>query len=703
MNINEYRDYLINECIASAKNNETTADDEFITYITELFEQNEEVLNLNKSYFEMIGKGNRKIQIDGWGYDEADQSFILFYSKFDTSPELSNLLNSDIEKYIKCLEAFIENSINNYIQENVEFSSEGRGIASTLRLYYFNNTISKFKFYIITNNPLSKYAKAPTKEKILDKDVKIEIWDLERIYRSDINNQQKEDISIDCTEYVKGGLKCIKAFEEENEEYIAYLAVIPGTMLADLYDKYGSSLLEGNVRSFLSATSKVNKGIKNTIENQPTYFFTYNNGIATTAKSVTLSNDGNAIDNIVNLQIINGGQTTASIFFTKYNDKNNIVDLTKVFIPMKLTVVKKDDKYAEIIEKISRYSNTQNKVSDADFFSNSKFHTEFKKYSESIFTPIVKGQLHSTKWFYERARGSYKQEQLKMSKSEQNKFKSLYPKDQLITKTDLAKYYNCYLCLPYIVSKGAQYNMKNFAEYYEKYLKNNINEKFYKDCISLAILFRQTDKLLQKQSWFPKGSGYKANIVAYSISKLFDSIQNKYAGKKSLDFEKIWNEQSLYPELAEYMMIICHNVEASLTSKDRGIVNVTEWAKKEDCWKKIQALDINIPLDLEITLTSLENENEKKANAKKQKRFNDNMDNYVKVVKLGSDFWAKVAKDCIAKKIPINVIQQNDLKIAVNMSNGKRIPNSFEAKRLMQFLNFALDNGLTIDVDLDNI
>lgn len=164
------------------------------------------------------------------------------------------------------------------------------------------------------------------------------------------------------------------------------------------------------------------------------------------------------------------------------------------------------------------------------YFQIVKFHTEFKKYSESIFTPIVKGQLHSTKWFYERAKGSYKQEQLKMNK----------------------------------------------VNYYEKHLKNNVNEKFYKDCISLAILFRQTDKLLQKQSWFSKDSGYKANIVAYSISKLFDSIQNKYAGKKSLDFEKIWNEQSLYPKLAEYMMIICHNVEASLTSKDRGIVNVTE-------------------------------------------------------------------------------------------------------------------------------
>ena len=216
-------------------------------------------------------------------------------------------------------------------------------------------------------------------------------------------------------------------------------------------------------------------------------------------------------------------------------------------------------------------------------------------------------------------------------------------------------------------------------------------------------MFKQTDKILQKQPWFPKGSGYKANIVAYSVSRLFDGIQSKYAGKKVLDLDRIWNEQSLYSELVEFMMILCRNVEMSLTSNDRGMVNVTEWAKKEDCWKRIQSLDIDIPLDFELTLISKEEDTEKKISAKKQKRFNDTMDTYVKVVKLGSQFWAKVARDCSAKKIPINPIQHSDLRIAVNMDNGKRIPNSFESKRLMQFLNYAIDNGLVIDVDLDNI
>ncbi len=364
---------------------------------------------------------------------------------------------------------------------------------------------------------------------------------------------------------------------------------------------------------------------------------------------------------------------------------------------MKLTVVKKEDKYAGIIEKISRYSNTQNKVSDADFFSNSKFHTEFKKYSEKIFTPVVQGQLHSTKWFYERARGSYKQEQMKMTKAEQTKFKALYPKEQLITKTDLAKYYNCYLCLPHFVSKGAQLNMKRFAEYYEKNLKDKINEKFYTDCIAFAILFRQTDKMLQKQDWFPKGSGYKANIVAYAISKLFDDINSTFAGKKVLDLDRIWKEQKIYPELMNFLMLLCREAENLLTSNDREMANVTEWAKRENCWKKFQQQVIEIPLDLELSLIDLKEQKGKEWSAQKEKKIDESVNAQIKVVEYGDEFWSKVARKCVEKKISINPIQAADLKMAVNMSSTGKVPNSFQSKRLLQFLNKAIDEGLDIN------
>lgn len=704
MDLKEYKEYLTNECVATAESSGTTPDEEFINYMIDLFNNNQEALELNVCYFEMTGPRQRKIQIDGWGYDEADNTFILFTSYFDRLGNIQTITNTDIDGMLRKMEAFIENSDNGYIEENAEFSSEGRSTAATLHRHLKNNEVTKFKFYIISNIPLSNAVKKASKENILDKEVQIEIWDLERIFNSDTNNQQKEDISINVEDYVLGGLKCIQAFEEENDEYTAYLAVIPGTMLAKLYEQYGSLLLEGNVRSFLSMTGKVNSGIRKTIEKQPTYFFTYNNGIATTAKNVVVEND--RIKNITNLQIINGGQTTASIFFTKFNDKNNLIDLSKVFVPMKLTVVKNEDKYSDVIEKISRFSNTQNKVSDADFFSNSKFHVEFKSYADKIFAPVVKGQLHNTKWFYERARGSYKQEQMKMTLSERNKFKALYPKEQLITKTDLAKYYNCYLRLPHIVSRGAQKNMKYFAEYYEKYLApkkagqvdtaSKVDEKFFKDCISLAIIFRRTDHLLQKQEWFPKGSGYKANIVAYAMAKLFDVIQEKYSSKLSLDLKRIWDEQDLYPELADFMMQLCSLCFDKLTDKNRGLLNVTEWAKKEECWLDIKRTDIKIPLNFEITLVSDFEVKEQKKTAKVEKKISNDVNAQMEVVNKGPDFWQKVLNKCSEKRIYINSVQEQDLKVAITMYQ-KRPPNSFESKRLLKFLEYVQEEGIDLD------
>ena len=707
MDLKEYKEYLTNECVATAESSSTTPDEEFINYMIDLFNNNQEALELNACYFEMTGPRQRKIQIDGWGYDEADNTFILFTSYFDRSGTIQTITNTDIDGMLRKMEAFIENSANGYIEENAEFSSEGRATAATLHRHLKNNEVTKFKFYIISNVPLSSAVKKASKENILEKEVQIEIWDLERIFNSDTNNQQKEDISINVEDYVPGGLKCIQAFEEENDEYTAYLAVIPGTMLAKLYEQYGSLLLEGNVRSFLSMTGKVNKGIRNTIENQPTYFFTYNNGIATTAKSVTVV--GDRIKNITNLQIINGGQTTASIFFTKFNDRNNLVDLSKVFVPMKLTVVKNENNYSSVIEKISRFSNTQNKVSDADFFSNSKFHVEFKSYADKIFAPVVKGQLHNTKWFYERARGSYKQEQMKMTAAERNKFKALYPKNQLITKTDLAKYYVCYLMRPDVVSRGAQYCMKFFADYYEKYLApkscgqidtaSKVDEKFFKDCIALAIIFRNTDKLLQKQDWFPKGSGYKANIVAYAMAKMFSSIQEKFSGKKSVDFNKIWNEQGLYPEMESFMMSLCRLVLQNLTDEKRGLVNVTEWAKKENCWQEVKKLDVKIPLAFEVTLASLEELQQQQREAKADKKIANDINAQIYVVEKGPEFWQRVLEKCNEKRIKITLVQEQDLRVAITMYQ-RRPPNSFESKRLMKFLKSIQEEE---GIDLETI
>ena len=269
--------------------------------------------------------------------------------------------------------------------------------------------------------------------------------------------------------------------ESSQECYTSYLAVINGKLLADMYIKYGSRLLEGNVRSFLSVRGKINKGIRNTIRDHPELFFAYNNGIVVTATDIEVKNTstGLKIKKFTNLQVINGGQTTASIANAVLQD-NAEDKVNCINVPMKLTVVNAQ-RANEMIPNIARYANSQNKVDESDFFSNSPFHVRIEELSRKVYAPPANGIPYETIWFYERAKGQYTQEQMKLTKSEKRNYIKLRPKKQVIKKIDLAKYLMSYNQLPHIVSKGNQYNMRVFADKIEKIWKkdNTISIKLY--------------------------------------------------------------------------------------------------------------------------------------------------------------------------------------------------------------------------------
>ena len=102
-------------------------------------------------------------------------------------------------------------------------------------------------------------------------------------------------------------------------------------------------------------------------------FFSYNNGLTATAEiEVSQETDSTkSIKSIKNLQIVNGGQTTASVHYSKFKFD---ADLSRVFVQMKLSVV--DPELLETIVPIAEYANTQNKVNAADFFANHPFHRQ---------------------------------------------------------------------------------------------------------------------------------------------------------------------------------------------------------------------------------------------------------------------------------------------------------------------------------------
>ena len=84
-------------------------------------------------------------------------------------------------------------------------------------------------------------------------------------------------------------------------------------------------------------------------------FFAYNNGITATAESVKTKKTptGLIITHLKNLQIVNGGQTTASIYAASKTSTNS---LENVFVQMKLSLVE-PEKALEVVPKISEFAN----------------------------------------------------------------------------------------------------------------------------------------------------------------------------------------------------------------------------------------------------------------------------------------------------------------------------------------------------------
>ncbi|MBB6631911.1 AIPR family protein [Clostridium algidicarnis] len=690
MKLADYMQIIMEDIRLASNVNISDLSSEFIKYITNYLIEAEEFDDFTETYFESVGKRGKKIQIDGYTFDEVDKSCIILISDFSNNDEILTLTNTEIEKLYSKMEAFVENSTSGYIRTQCEASSEGYNFSNMLESRI--NEISKFRFYIISNKIISDRVKHIKRKDIDGKAVEINIWDISRIYNLANANVQKESIEINLEEYIPGGLNCILAVDCVNEQYKSYLAAIPGRVLAELYLEHGSRLLEGNVRSFLSVRGKVNKQIRSTILNKPEMFFAYNNGIATTATEITceMSEKGLVIKNLKGLQIINGGQTTASIANALLQDK---CDIDNIIVPMKLSIVD-SNKAEEIIPIISRCANSQNKVDEADFFSNHPYHIRIEEYSRKIFARAVNGNQYQTIWFYERARGQHTQEQMKLTKGESKKFLLRNPKNQVIKKVDLAKYINTYEGYPYVVSKGAQISMREFAARIDRQWKVSdkvFNEYYYKKIIALAIIFKGTERIVSDQQWYKEIKSYRANIVTYSLAILFNYIETEFK-KFTFDFKRIWNEQKIYLELEKQIAITSKEVFEFITRSDRLTLNVTEWCKKEICWEKALKEKYTIEESFLLTLIPREDEDEELKSEIKNRKIDNDINVEVEVVKLGAEYWNDLLMWGRAKNI-LSDIDVDILKIAASIDKTGRVPSAKQCKLILKIKDKAYEEG----------
>jgi len=534
----------------------------------------------------------QKLSISLYGYDidEFDNSISLFVSDFgepmhtisqrSAQVMVDNALNfmHIAVKGEKAFKDILENDVFDLYDQLISLNKSQAGI-------------SKVKIIIASNGKRSARARVSL-DPIGNIDVEMFYWDVEWIYNNCNSEVETEEIVIDSheDEYIdlmEDGLPCLPVPQMENQ-FECYQCVVPGKLLAYIYKKFGSTLLEGNVRSFLTTKTSVNKDIQGTIIKEPGRFYIYNNGIAAIASSVGVEqiNGQTRITRLEKIQIVNGGQTTASL---AYSAQKRGADVSSISVPMKLTVIKAGaettkDKIDELIQKISQTSNSQNKVSAVDFFANHPFHIRMKNFSTSLSQP---GINHVTKWFYERTRGEYAQSMMFMTKIQQDAFKAINPKDKIVTKSDFAKYYNLQKKHPDQVSKGGDTNFKNVAEVISEDWKNDqskFNENFFKEIVSVGALYRalEPEITIKKQEWF--GGSYRANIIAYSIAGLFEILDRD--GNK-FDLLKIWDKGISNAFLTD-MLNFCHSVYGIITADDRPVENVTQYCKRKECWEVVK-------------------------------------------------------------------------------------------------------------------
>ena len=692
----EYKQEYLDDVRINAQIDGTMPDEYFFSDALDKLSSMGELVDPRINPTQKRCRNGRIMSFDAFGFDESDKSVVLISNDFKDVVD-ATLTRTEIDmlktRMLNFLQEAYDEKLADFFDVTDEMLCVGRNIGKRMRVDYVNlendDSIDQIKLFIITNKTLSEKVTSFRSDDFLGKKVELNIWSIRRFYELYQSGRDREPIIINTEKYGVTGIPCIKAEMSGNLDYDAYLAIVPGSFLHKIYYDHGSRLLEGNVRAFLSNRGKINKGIRETIRKEPTKFFTYNNGIACTASQVNLSEDWRYITSIEDLQIINGGQTTASLTSAVLKDK---MSLDNIFIPMKLTVIKNDD-YDIMIQNISKYANSQNKVKDSDLFSNHPFHRTFEALSKKIQAPIYGDNINNTFWYYERSRGKYEQEQFKFTKkSERDAFIRKYPKNQVIKKEELSKYFTCGALLrPDIVSKGSEKCMAFFAEYIDgKYqtTPEYFNEEFYKIAICFTILFRATDKIVNKANWYNVG-GYKLNIVPYTISKLIASIPNGFA----LDFDLIWKKQQLYSSLNAQIEKIA-KVTNEFIQRSYGVI-VTEYCKKEETWKKYREYPIQLDVNFIKDLVSKDLIDSKMKSEMKEEKLKTEINCLVEIYKFGSEYWSNLLLEG-QKRHLLSPVEMDFLKLAIDYANNKKVPSDKQAKLIWKIRDKLDQAGVLI-------
>lgn len=644
-----------------------------------------ELETADRAYYQS-GEGGQKLRIDGYAGDPRDSEGVLglIVCDFVDSDDVQTFGKADVPPILNPLIRLLKKARTEEFRDSLSEVNPAYQVSDLIIATW--SQITKVKLILVSNR---RYIGRDDTVKLAEPgDVPItwSVWDIVRFERFDRSGQAREDMVIDFANDFGAPLPALKA-SQGGTGLESYLLIVPGEQVAAIYDRWGARLLEANVRSFLQARAKTNKGIQKTIKEEPDLFFPYNNGLSSTAEEVTCvrTDDGLAISSIKNLQIVNGAQTTGSIHSAL---RSGAERLSKVYVQMKLTVVPAD-RAEEIVPKISEYANTQNKVNAADFFSNHPFHIRIEQFSRRLIFAAAEGGRHDSKWFYERARGQFINARSGLPAAQQKNFDLEFPKTQLFSKTDLAKFEFSATGKPHIVSRGAQKNFAEFAkEVGEAWGKDEarFDEVWYRRLISKAIIFRKLEAEVPKQSWYE--GGYRANVVTYAMAKVFNDGNGE---TEVLDLDAIARRQAVSEPLLRALLAAAAEAHGVITHPVAGMHNMSEWAKQQACWSELMRREIDYGKDFGSCLTLKETARATERDGRRSRREIDGIAAQTEVVDLGPEFWRKVLAQGIAEQ---KLSPRDEQVLQVCASMPRKIPSDLQSKHAINVLERLREQGL---------
>jgi hypothetical protein len=626
------------------------------------------------------GQRGRRLEIDAFAFDDADTSLhlVIAIRAEGTDDETTIGLTEARSEGFNRLAGVFEQARSGWLTANVE---ESRPIWSLARQLELRSLPTALRLHVLTDRRTSERLREIPGDKTSEGvPVTFQIWDVTRLKRLHEAGGSGEDLVVDLTALPGGGLPVLPA-AVGGGDYEAYLAVVPGAALADIYIRHGSALLEGNVRTFLGRRGNINKGIAHTLTKEPARFFAYNNGIAATASAVTLvqgADGASRLTDITGLQIVNGAQTTASLAALRRDRK---LPEEGVFVPMKLSVVSAATAET-LIPEISRFSNSQNAVKSSDFFANHEFHRRVQQLSRRILAPAQQGSQVQTHWYYERARGQYLNDQAGMTPAKRDQFARMNPRSQLLDKLTLAKVETCFDLLPDAACRGAEKAFVAFAvrvadEWKDERTRSLYGDDWFRSAVARAILFRTTESIVSKAPWY--ASGTRSQVVAHTTAKLA-FMARELTGGGHLDYLRIWSRQAADDLLQSQLLEISERVWEVLLSPPVAGQAVGEWAKQQACRKRVFDTEVTVLDGFESYLVERSEVASEAREQRAQHRVLEGLEALTAAINLGPAYWEEIQRFARPKGL---LGPEDAVVLGIACAMPRRLPTDVQAARLM--------------------